>query len=230
MKQILIIDDNIYNYKDCINKVFDEGKYCTRSCSSLAKAEEYLGRYVFDVIVIDIMMPCPTLKNRDELKAGLNFYEEKMKQIDGIEETKILFWSNLSSHTFDEFFKDGKPNNVYFLHKDIDNENHLHEKIVELLNPKPKHITREELGELLTEAGYEDSLVFENPSYLGAVIGWSDTGQVCYDFEKMIEWLMEEDSSITYEDAIDFISYNTERALPYEPSDRRPIIIYPLQW
>ena len=34
---------------------------------------------------------------------------------------------------------------------------------------------------------------------------------------------------MTYEDAIDFISFNTERALPYEPFEKRPIIIYPLE-
>lgn len=234
MKKILIIDDNLYTNKEAISKVKDCRDYITQTTDRLWQAEELLERYVFDVIVIDIMMPCDGLKNKDELKAGLNFYEEKVKHIDGIENAKILFWSHLCSDVIGEFFGENKPDNVYFLQKDRNDEAHLLNMVKELLEKKPEpnkpSFTREELGELLTEAGYEDSLLFENPSYLGAVIGWSDTGQVCYDYEKMIEWLMEEDSSITYEDAIDFISYNTERALPYEPSDRRPIIIYPLQW
>ena len=90
-------------------------------------------------------------------------------------------------------------------------------------------MTRDELSEIMTSMGYEDSKVFENPSYLNAIIGVSDTGQVCYHYEKMIECLMEESDDMTYEDAIDFISFNTERALPYEPAEKRPIIIYPIE-
>lgn len=47
-----------------------------------------------------------------------------------------------------------------------------------------------------------------------------------YDFEKMIEWLVETEN-FTYEDAIEWIEYNTIRALPYFGSDA-PIIMYPL--
>lgn len=232
MKKILIIDDNLYTNKEAISKVKDCRDYITQTTDRLWQAEELLKGYVFDVIVIDIMMPCDNLKNKDELKAGLNFYEEKVKHIEGIENAKILFWSHLCSDVIDEFFGENKPDNVYFLHKDRDNESHLLNMINELIEgkhePKEPSFTREELGEFMTQMGYEDSIVFEDPSYLGAVIGYSDTGQVCYDYDKMIEWLMEQDG-MSAEDAIDFISYNTERALPYcSPSEKRPIIIYPL--
>lgn len=89
-------------------------------------------------------------------------------------------------------------------------------------------MTREELSELMTSWGYEDSIVFENPSYLNAIIAISDTGRVCYDHEKMIECLLAESDDMSYEDALEFISYNTERALQYEPLEKRPIIVYPL--
>lgn len=82
------------------------------------------------------------------------------------------------------------------------------------------------LKELLSNDGYEDSVLFENPSYETAVIGISDTGQVCYSYNKMVEYLMKTDE-MTEEDAIDFIDYNTIRALPYASSyGNRPIVVY----
>lgn len=44
----------------------------------------------------------------------------------------------------------------------------------------------EELKDLLREMGYEDTVVFENPSYIKAIIGISDVGGLCYSYEKMI--------------------------------------------
>lgn len=82
------------------------------------------------------------------------------------------------------------------------------------------------LKETLVERGYEDTIIFENPSYESAVIGISENGQVCYSYEKMIEHLMKEDS-MEYDEAMEFIDYNTIRALPYcNPADKRPIVIY----
>lgn len=84
----------------------------------------------------------------------------------------------------------------------------------------------EELKDSLKEIGYEDTVVFENPSYLKAIIGISDDGALCYSYEKMIECLMEEDG-MDYEGAMEFIDYNTIRALPYASSmGVRPIVVY----
>lgn len=83
-----------------------------------------------------------------------------------------------------------------------------------------------ELKDLLNELGYEDTVVFENPSYLKAIIGISDDGALCYSYEKMVECLMEEDK-MEQEDAMEFIDYNTIRALPYASSmGVRPIVVY----
>lgn len=91
-------------------------------------------------------------------------------------------------------------------------------------------MTRKELSEIMESMGYEDSIVFENPSYLNAIIGVNDIGQVCYDYDKMIECLMKEDN-MDMEEAAEFIDYNTVRALPYcSPSEKRPIIIYPMEF
>lgn len=83
-----------------------------------------------------------------------------------------------------------------------------------------------ELKDLLDELEYKDTVVFENPSYLKAIIGLSDDGALCYSYEKMIECLMEEDG-MDYEGAMEFIDYNTIRALPYASSmGIRPIVVY----
>jgi hypothetical protein len=66
----------------------------------------------------------------------------------------------------------------------------------------------------LVELGYEDAIVFENPSYDSAIIGTSHDDRVVYSFEKMVECLVEEDG-MSYEEAVEFIEYNTIRALPY---------------
>ena len=83
-----------------------------------------------------------------------------------------------------------------------------------------------ELKDLLNELGYTGTVVLENPSYLNAIIGITDEGALCYSYEKMIECLMEDDK-IEQEDAMEFIDYNTIRALPYASSMVvRPIVVY----
>ena len=85
---------------------------------------------------------------------------------------------------------------------------------------------KNELIEYLNENGHEDSIIFENPSFDSAIIGVSDSGQVCYSYSKMVEHLANEDSMEEVE-AMEFIDYNTIRSLPYcHPSDKRPIIVY----
>lgn len=78
--------------------------------------------------------------------------------------------------------------------------------------------------DLLNEIGLENSIVFENPDYDSAIIGYDDnSSRIVYDYEKMIEHLMDADG-MTYEEAMEFIDYNTCRAVPYFGSDA-PIIV-----
>lgn len=70
--------------------------------------------------------------------------------------------------------------------------------------------------------------VFSNPSFNNSIIGISCDGRVIYDFDLMIEDLMEEES-IDFEDALEFIEYNTLRALPYM-GDNAPIILDVKEW
>ena len=86
----------------------------------------------------------------------------------------------------------------------------------------------EEVKEVLHELGYDETVVFENPDYVSAIIGIDSNGRLIYSWGKMIEHLMEVDG-MEEEDAIDFISYNTERALPYA-GEMAPIIMYPIPY
>lgn len=83
----------------------------------------------------------------------------------------------------------------------------------------------EELREELSHS-YPEALLFDNPSYDNSIIGISHNGRIIYSFEKMIEELCKEDN-IEQDEAIDFISYNTERTIPYA-GENAPIIMYDL--
>lgn len=86
--------------------------------------------------------------------------------------------------------------------------------------------TLDEIKDYICEQGYEDTVVFDNPAFATAFIGLSSDGRAVYDYEKMVESLMEEDG-IDYVDAVEFIDYNTIRSLPYW-YDRAPIVVYPI--
>lgn len=72
----------------------------------------------------------------------------------------------------------------------------------------------------------EDAIVFDNMSYDGSIVGVTTDGRVVYDYDKMIEELME-DEGWSYEDSAEWIDYNTLRALPYA-GENAPIIMYPI--
>ena len=79
-------------------------------------------------------------------------------------------------------------------------------------------------AERLVDAGYEDVIVFENESYDDALVGVSHDGRAIYSFDKMVEWLCRKDG-IDEEEAIEWIEYNTIRAIPYA-GEKAPIVMY----
>ena len=81
--------------------------------------------------------------------------------------------------------------------------------------------------ERLLENGYEDIKYLTNFSYDTALIGVTHDDRTVYDFDKMVEWLMET-QEYSQEEAIEWIEYNTIRALPYMGPDS-PVILYPLR-
>lgn len=84
--------------------------------------------------------------------------------------------------------------------------------------------TIEELREYLTELGNNETSFFENPGFVDAIIGITDAGQLIYDYDKMVESLVNE-GEMDEEGAIEWIDYNTIRTIPYMGSSH-PIISY----
>lgn len=70
----------------------------------------------------------------------------------------------------------------------------------------------------------EDALVFDNASYDNSIVGVTTDHRVVYDYDKMIAELME-DEGWSYDDAVDWVEYNTIRSLPYA-GEMAPIIMH----
>ena len=81
--------------------------------------------------------------------------------------------------------------------------------------------------ERVLEAGYDNVLLLDNFSYDGALIGITTDNRAVYDFNKMVEWLMQEEGWTEIE-SIEWIEYNTIRALSYA-GQNAPLVMYPLE-
>lgn len=81
----------------------------------------------------------------------------------------------------------------------------------------------DKLKEKLQELGFEETIILENPSYSTAITGISSNGNLIYDYDLMIEYLIEHDN-MSYEDAVEFIDYNTIRAIDYM-GEFKPIVM-----
>lgn len=80
--------------------------------------------------------------------------------------------------------------------------------------------------EVLTEMGLEGCVYFSSPSFNNAIIGVSTDNRLIYDYDKMIECLME-DEHWSYEESQEWIEYNTIRSLDYFQDG--PIIMYRIE-
>jgi hypothetical protein len=86
----------------------------------------------------------------------------------------------------------------------------------------------EELREFLEAQGHEGTVFFENPSFVKAITGITDSGQLIYDYDLMIVAAMEEENWDA-EGAIEWIEYNTLRSIPYM-GYTHPIVSLPINW
>lgn len=78
--------------------------------------------------------------------------------------------------------------------------------------------------DLLKSYGLEESIVFVNPDYESAIIGYTPDGRIVYRYSEMIRYLMETDS-MSEEDAAEFIDYNTVGAY----IENGPIVMYDIE-
>ena len=76
---------------------------------------------------------------------------------------------------------------------------------------------------LLLEAGDEGTIFFTNPSYEDAFLGISSDDRAIYDYEKMIESLVNHED-MTEDEAREFIDYNATFYI-----EGGPIILYRLE-
>ena len=86
----------------------------------------------------------------------------------------------------------------------------------------------DELREYLEAQGHEETIFFENPSFVKAITGITDSGQLIYDYDLMIYAAMEEENWDA-EGAIDWIEFNTLRSIPYM-GHAHPIVSMPINW
>ena len=78
---------------------------------------------------------------------------------------------------------------------------------------------------------HDDVVVFNDKGYDNAIIGMTTDGRAVYSYEKMVASLIEEGMDDI--EAIDYIEYNTIRALCYidkKTEGRAPIIMYSSEW
>ena len=78
--------------------------------------------------------------------------------------------------------------------------------------------------EIICEMGYEEAVVFDSPDYDEAIIGVTEDGRVVYDYDTMVESLQDRDG-MTDQEAIEFIDFNTIRAIPYAGA-HAPIVMF----
>ena len=71
------------------------------------------------------------------------------------------------------------------------------------------------------------AILFENHAFDNSIIGTTFDGRAIYCYEKMVAELMG-DEAWDYEDAIEWIEFNTIRALPYAGA-KKPIIVYAME-
>lgn len=104
-----------------------------------------------------------------------------------------------------------------------DKENPRTEIVITAAKPKEKI----DAAKKIADNGYEDITIFSNCSYDDALIAVTDDGRAVYDYDLMVKWLMDEEGWDEM-DAIEWIEYNTIRALPYM-GDEAPVIIHRLE-
>lgn len=83
---------------------------------------------------------------------------------------------------------------------------------------------RKALDALVEDQGIEEEVIrLDNHHYDKSIIGMTEDGRLIYSFELMVQEFME-DEGCDETEAIEWLEYNTLRALPYL-GERAPIIM-----
>ena len=92
-------------------------------------------------------------------------------------------------------------------------------------------MTNEELKELLREIaldGADDMIILEGDEFADGAVGISYDNHVVYYYQKLVESLSKH-NNWTEEEAMEWLDYNTLRALPYL-GEGAPIIMYGFEY
>lgn len=87
--------------------------------------------------------------------------------------------------------------------------------------------TSKQVRRWLQDNGYDQTVLLEDPDFSTAIVGITDDERLVYAYDRMVNHLMLQDH-ITAEEAMEFIDYNTVRALPYM-GDKAPVILYDIK-
>ena len=83
-----------------------------------------------------------------------------------------------------------------------------------------------ELEKKLLENGYEGVMFLTDYSYDDALVGVTTDKRAVYNYDAMVSWLVEQEDFEDDIEAMEWIDYNTIRAIPYFGSTA-PVIYYP---
>lgn len=76
--------------------------------------------------------------------------------------------------------------------------------------------------ELMIDLGYDGVKLFRNPDYTDALVGVTTDNRAVYEYGLIVRYLIETED-MSEEDAVEWIEYNTLRALPYFGDDH-PVV------
>ena len=82
--------------------------------------------------------------------------------------------------------------------------------------------------EYIISKGFTDVNILSNPGYSTAFIGVTSTNQAVYDFDKMVEYLVERGYAETKGDAVYFIENDTIPVI-HNSEPNPPIILYRME-
>lgn len=159
------------------------------------------------------------------LQTNIGIVIQQLRKKRGLSQERLALEANIDRRYMSDI-ENGKRNISLDIMERI--ASHLDINVSELIHHAEvvdyPSLTIESLKEWLCDNDHEDTIVLESPDYLSAIIGISEEGRLIYSYDKMVEHLMDTDG-MDVEEAMEFIDYNTVRALPYA-GGMAPIIQY----
>lgn len=148
----------------------------------------------------------------------------RLRKLRGLSQEKFALESGIDRRYISDV-ENGKRNVSFeFLNRVVDFFNLSLSSFFEFVDQTSLFNNIDELKSFLLEHGYKETVVFSNPDFVDAILGISDDGRVVYSHSRMVECIILGEH-MSYEEATEFIDYNTIRSIPYM-GIHAPIIVY----